>query len=78
MKKLTSLLLCMVLVLSLFGVNAAAAENPCMEAGVQAAAGTVIGHKRIVPLDGVRTDALRIRITDSRTAPTLRFAGVYA
>ncbi|MBQ8611548.1 MAG: alpha-L-fucosidase [Oscillospiraceae bacterium] len=44
----------------------------------QAAAGTVIGHKRIVPLDGVRTEALRIRITDSRTAPTLRFAGVYA
>lgn len=41
MKKLTSLLLCMVLVLSLFGVNAAAAENPCMEAGVTAADGTV-------------------------------------
>ena len=34
MKKLTSLLLCMVLVLSLFCVNAAAAENTCMEAGV--------------------------------------------
>ena len=34
MKKLTSLLLCMVLVLSLFCVNAAAAENACMEAGV--------------------------------------------
>jgi hypothetical protein len=41
MKKLTSLLLCMVLVLSLFGVNAAAAGNPCMEAGVTAADGTV-------------------------------------
>lgn len=34
MKKLTSLLLCMVLVLSLFCVNAAAAEGACMEAGV--------------------------------------------
>ena len=34
MKKLTSLLLCMVLVLSMFCVNAAAAEATCMEAGV--------------------------------------------
>ncbi len=37
MKKITSLLLCMVLVLSLFCVNAAAAEPVCMEAGVTAA-----------------------------------------
>lgn len=37
MKKLTSLLLCMVLVLSVFGVNAAAAESECMEAGVTVA-----------------------------------------
>ena len=34
MKKITSLLLCMVLVLSMFCVNAAAAEGTCMEAGV--------------------------------------------
>lgn len=34
MKKLTSLLLCMALLLSLFCVNAAAAESTCMEAGV--------------------------------------------
>ena len=34
MKKLTSVLLCMVLVLSMFCVNAAAAESACMEAGV--------------------------------------------
>lgn len=34
MKKLTSLLLCMVLLLSMFCVNAAAAESTCMEAGV--------------------------------------------
>lgn len=34
MKKLTSLLLCMVLVLSMLTVNAAATENACMEAGV--------------------------------------------
>ena len=34
MKKITSLLLCMVLVLSMFCLNAAAAETACMEAGV--------------------------------------------
>lgn len=34
MKKITSVLLCMVLLLSVFCVNAAAAENTCMEAGV--------------------------------------------
>ena len=34
MKKLTSVLLCMVLVLSMFCVNAAAMEPKCMEAGV--------------------------------------------
>ena len=41
MKKITSLLLCMVLVLSAFCGNAAAAESTCMEAGVTAADGTV-------------------------------------
>lgn len=34
MKKITSLLLCMVLVLSMFCLNAAAAETTCMEAGL--------------------------------------------
>ena len=43
----------------------------------QIAEGTVIGHKRIVPLDGVRTAALRIRITDARVAPALRRVAVY-
>ena len=38
--------------------------------------GTVIGYKRIIPLD-VWTTAVRIRITDSRTAPVLSFFGVY-
>ena len=41
MKKLTSLLLCMVLVLSMFCVNAAAAEATCMEAGVTVEQNTV-------------------------------------
>ena len=37
MKKITSVLLCMILVLSMFCVNAAAAENTCIEARVAAA-----------------------------------------
>lgn len=38
---------------------------------------TVIGYKRIIRLDNTRTDCLRINITDSRTAPTLAFIGIY-
>ncbi len=45
----------------------------------QVAAGTVIGHKRIVTLpESLHTAALRIRITDARVAPTLRSIGIYA
>ena len=43
----------------------------------QAAEGPVIGHKRIVVLEPTETEALRIRITDARVAPTIRFIGVY-
>lgn len=39
--------------------------------------GTVVGYKKIVPLGGVRTDCLRLRITDSRTEPTVAFLGIY-
>ncbi len=39
--------------------------------------GTVIGFKRIVPLGSAVTDRIRIRITDSRSAPTVSFIGVY-
>ena len=39
--------------------------------------GTVIGYKRIVPLGSVSTDCVRIRITDSRVAPTISFIGLY-
>ena len=39
--------------------------------------GTVIGYKRIVVTDDILTQALRIRILDSRTAPTLKFIGIY-
>ena len=39
--------------------------------------GTVVGYKRIVPLKKVRTDGIRIRITDSRLEPTIAFLGIY-
>jgi alpha-L-fucosidase len=38
---------------------------------------SVIGYKRIVPLNNLQTDCVRIRITDSRTEPTIAFIGVY-
>lgn len=39
--------------------------------------GTVIGYKRILPLESVTTDCVKIRITDSRTEPTVAFLGIY-
>lgn len=42
-----------------------------------AATGSVIGHKRIVVLEPVVTDAVRIRITDVRVKPVMRFVGIY-
>ena len=39
--------------------------------------GTVIGYKRIVPLENTVTSCIRIKITDSRTEPTLAFFGIY-
>ena len=39
--------------------------------------GTVIGYKRIVPLKNISAKAIRIKITDSRTEPTLAFLGIY-
>lgn len=44
----------------------------------EAAAGQVIGYKRIVVLPPTAACALRIRIGDARVAPTLKFLGVYA
>lgn len=38
---------------------------------------TVIGYKRIIRLDNIKTDCLKINITDSRTEPTLSFISVY-
>ena len=39
--------------------------------------GTVIGYKRIVPLNDVVTDSLKIKITDSRISPVISFIGIY-
>ena len=39
--------------------------------------GTVVGYKRIVRLGGIKTNAVRVRILDSRTEPTLAFFAVY-
>lgn len=39
--------------------------------------GTVVGYKRIIPLDSIKTDKIRIHISDARVAPTLSFIGVY-
>lgn len=39
--------------------------------------GTVVGHKKIVELEGIKTKELRIAITDARVAPILSFIGVY-
>jgi alpha-L-fucosidase len=39
--------------------------------------GTVVGYKHIVDIETVKTSAVRIRILDSRVAPTLAFLGVF-
>ena len=46
-------------------------------AWVTVSKGTVIGHKRIAVLEPVETDAVRIRITDVRVRPVMRFIGLY-
>ena len=38
---------------------------------------TTIGYKKIIDLQGVETDAIEIRIEDSRVAPVISFVGVY-
>lgn len=50
-------------------------ENGCFR---EIYRGTTVGYKRIVPLEGVDTDTLRIRITDSRIAPAISFIGIYS
>ncbi len=54
-----------------------AADVPSPEGWREIASGSAVGHKRIIPLPETAAHALRIRITDSRMAPTLRFIGIY-
>ena len=65
MKKLTSVLLCMVLVLSMFCVNVAAAETACMEAGVT------------VSEDGTVTVAVRAKQPAANARLTVDFDSDY-
>lgn len=51
-----------------------AAEDGRKEKMVNA---TTIGYKKIIDLQGVETDAIEIRIEDSRVAPVISFVGVY-
>ena len=57
-------------------------ENFCIEAFVDGKwvtlhSGTVVGYKKIVPLNAVLTNHVRITIQDARVAPTLAFLGIY-
>lgn len=45
--------------------------------GTEIYSGTVIGYKKIVPLENCVTDRLTIRILSSRMEPRLKFTGVY-
>jgi alpha-L-fucosidase len=42
------------------------------------AEGTTIGHKRILPIDPVTTDRVRVTIVDSRAVPLLAEIGLYS
>ena len=39
--------------------------------------GTVVGYKKLIPLEGLKGDGLRVTIQDARVCPTLAFWGVY-
>ena len=39
--------------------------------------GTVIGYKRIIPLNLLKTSSIKLKIKDSRTEPTISFLGIY-
>lgn len=43
----------------------------------RAASATTIGYKRILPLDNIATDKLRVNITDSRACPLISNISVY-
>ena len=70
MKKLTSLLLCMVLVLSMFCVNAAATESACMEAGI-----TVSDEGTVTVAVTAKQSAANARLTVDFDSDYLTYAG---
>ena len=70
MKKLTSVLLCMVLVLSMFCVNAAAAETACMEAGV-----TVSENGTVTVAVRAKQSAANARLTVDFDSDYLTYVG---
>ena len=69
MKKITSLLLCMVLVLSMFCVNAAA-ESACMEAGV-----TVVDDGTVTVVVTARQTTANARLVVDFDPAYLRYVG---
>ena len=70
MKKLTSVLLCMVLVLSMFCVNAAATESACMEAGV-----TVSDEGTVMVTVRAKQSAANARLTVDFDSDYLTYTG---
>ncbi len=42
------------------------------------AKGTVIGHKKIIPLKDVVTDSIRIKFIETRAQPVISFVGIYS
>ena len=73
MKKIASLILCMVLVLSLFGVNAAAAETTCMDAAV-----TVSDNGIVTVVVSARQTAANARLVMEFDPAYLTFDGYEA
>ena len=70
MKKIASLLLCMVLLVSLFCVNAAAAESTCIAAGV-----TVAEDGTVTVAVGAEAAAANARLTVAYDADRLTYTG---
>ena len=58
-------------------------ENYVIEAKLdgqfkEIAKGTVIGHKKIVKLENVVTDAIKIKFVETRGEPVISFVGIYS
>ncbi|MBE6724446.1 MAG: alpha-fucosidase [Ruminococcaceae bacterium] len=62
-----------------FAVDVQTAEDGGASDGrwKQVAEGTTVGYRKILRFDPVTTDAVRIRILDSRVCPVLSFVGLY-